>query len=123
MTDIINEEFEAYILEREGDENGDKRWDILRTRAIMDTRNGVKDIKKSVGELAEHVKDTDEKLAQHIEDAKDNPSLVWLLRNRTKKTLATSGSAFLSGVLFLFILFRMLEILVGFEKLVEGLVP
>ena len=58
-------------------------------------------------------------LVEVAKDAKKNPSLLYLFRNETGKTLAVSSLVLIGS----YVILRMLEILFGLEALVKPLLP
>lgn len=103
----VEEITEEILVVQELDErianNGGLIYKVLRKNLISHEQNN----------------DTTAKIMKYVEDSKESPSLVYLLRFKTLATLAVLAGLYFFG----HILFRMIEHWVPIQKLVESLLP
>ena len=94
---LVVQQLDTAIEKNEGDVLIHK---VLRLNLISHEQN-----KDNFGEVKKFVK-----------ISLKNPSLLWLFRYRTRNTIA----AVLTGFLSIYVILRLLEITIGFEKLIES---
>lgn len=67
----------------------------------------------------EQIKDDQEPLLDFLEDSKESPSIIWLLKNQPQSTMAVLFSVFS----FLYVTAHIIEHFLGFEAILKAWIP
>ena len=110
-TDMTCIALDEYIEHRKKQVDGDKEspayFDVIQIEAQISNRITVLQTKEDLLPLAEQVKVT-----------KDNPSVVWYLKN---KFLTTTG-IITGGLILFYVVFHLIEYSIGFDEIIKAVI-
>ena len=111
-TDMTCIALDGYIEHRKKQVDGDKEslayFDVLRIEAQISNRITNLQTKEDLVPLVEHTK-----------ECKENPSVVWLLKNKFPATFGILAG----GLIFFYVVFHLIEYSIGFDELVKAFLP
>ena len=100
--DLIVQELDSYIC-KNGHDRDTLMMKVLRSNYIRHIQT----------------EDTLVEVKRFIEESTKSPSIPWLLRNQTSRTFVGITGWWLA----MYVVFRLIEISVGLEELVKGILP